>query len=107
MLRSHGKDMNSTSTDEVRAEVESRLAEIWSTVLNAEVESKDDFFELGGHSLAAMRIADLTGEAFRVDVPVSAVFDFPTVAAMAEAITDFQQTGDDRIVRGLPDDQSI
>ncbi|MEV5652285.1 non-ribosomal peptide synthase/polyketide synthase [Nocardia sp. NPDC052254] len=47
------------------------------------VGAQTDFFELGGNSLSAARLAARLGTAAGVRVPVAAVFDSPTVAALA------------------------
>ena len=63
---------------------EQRVAEIWHAILGEPVVSPDDdFFELGGTSLGAMRVAAKLAEGFGVHVPVAAVFEQPTVAALA------------------------
>ena len=46
----------------------------------------DDFFNLGGHSLLATQILTRVGERFGVRLPLRAVFDAGTVAALAERI---------------------
>ncbi|MGW6423159.1 non-ribosomal peptide synthase/polyketide synthase [Nocardia sp. NPDC055053] len=46
----------------------------------------DDFFALGGNSLMATRLAARLGVALGAQVPVAAVFDAPTVAALAERL---------------------
>ncbi|UGT57903.1 non-ribosomal peptide synthase/polyketide synthase [Nocardia asteroides] len=46
----------------------------------------DDFFALGGNSLMATRLAARLGAAVRAQVPVAAVFEAPTVAALAERL---------------------
>ncbi|GGN73725.1 non-ribosomal peptide synthase/polyketide synthase [Nocardia rhizosphaerihabitans] len=46
----------------------------------------DDFFALGGNSLMATRLAARLGAALGAQVPVAAVFDAPTVAALAERL---------------------
>ncbi|MFE3546765.1 non-ribosomal peptide synthase/polyketide synthase [Nocardia sp. NPDC059177] len=43
----------------------------------------DDFFALGGNSLMATRLAARLGAALDAQVPVAAVFEAPTVAALA------------------------
>jgi amino acid adenylation domain-containing protein len=63
---------------------EERLAAIWGEVLGLERVSVDrNFFELGGHSLMAMRIMGRVQTAFGVRLPLTAVFEAPTVAQLA------------------------
>jgi acyl carrier protein len=60
------------------------LAALWAELFGFEpVGAQDDFFELGGHSLLAARLAARLQESYGVDVPVSAVFQLRTVAALA------------------------
>ena len=51
-----------------------------------EVGIDDSFFELGGQSLQAMRLQTRIGSTLGVAVSMSTVFDFPTVAQLAEYI---------------------
>ena len=68
-----------------RTPAEETLAAIWREVLGVEeLGIHDDFFELGGHSLMAIRAAFRMAETFGVEVPVSVLFQSPTVAGLAE-----------------------
>ncbi|HYG65107.1 MAG TPA: amino acid adenylation domain-containing protein, partial [Thermoanaerobaculia bacterium] len=70
-----------------RTPVEELLAGLWSELLGAErIGVRDDFFELGGHSLLATRMLARVSRLFGVELPVSAAFQFPTLAALAEQI---------------------
>lgn len=63
---------------------EDKLAKIWAEVLHRDVVGvKDDFFELGGHSLLAMQIISRIRNEFRVQFPLFAFLESPTVADMA------------------------
>ncbi|MCI0485175.1 MAG: amino acid adenylation domain-containing protein [Blastocatellia bacterium] len=74
-----------------RSAVEEVLAEIWSKVLGVErVGVYDSFFDLGGHSLLATQIISRVRDYFQVEVPLSAVFESPTVAGLALAVTQQQ-----------------
>ncbi|WP_240505100.1 non-ribosomal peptide synthase/polyketide synthase [Nocardia mangyaensis] len=53
----------------------------------------DDFFALGGNSLMATRLAARLGAALGAQVPVAAVFDAPTVAALAERLDAAERAG--------------
>jgi amino acid adenylation domain-containing protein len=46
----------------------------------------EDFFELGGHSLLAIKFAARMRRQLQVEVAPGLVFDFPTVAQLAEAL---------------------
>ncbi|KQS63659.1 hypothetical protein ASG41_18655 [Modestobacter sp. Leaf380] len=64
--------------------LEQRLAELWAQVLGVDVVGvHEDFFDLGGHSLLAAQLADLVGRSTVSRVPVSAVFEHPTVHRLA------------------------
>jgi hypothetical protein len=64
------------------------LADMWSELLGVErIGVHDNFFELGGHSLMATQLASRVREAFDVDLRVRTVFENPTVAELAAAIT--------------------
>jgi amino acid adenylation domain-containing protein len=74
-----------------RTPVEMELAQIWAKVLSLEqVGVHDSFVELGGHSLAATRVVSQVIKTFQVEIPLSALFEAPTVAEMAAVITECQ-----------------
>ncbi|CAM3115747.1 amino acid adenylation domain-containing protein [Corallococcus sp. ZKHCc1 1396] len=66
---------------------EDTLARLWASVLEVErVGLHDDFFELGGHSLLGTQLISRVNETFRLRMPISQIFDTPTLALMAEAV---------------------
>ncbi len=68
--------------------IEKELAKIWAEVLSTdEVGIDDDFFDLGGHSLLATRIISRIIATFKLQLPVRALFDSPTIAAMSVVIS--------------------
>ncbi|MFF2552804.1 amino acid adenylation domain-containing protein [Nocardia sp. NPDC058058] len=64
--------------------VERAVAGVFGEVLHLDrVGLDDDFFRLGGNSLSATRVAARLSSALGARVPVRAIFDAPTVAALA------------------------
>ena len=67
-----------------RTPTEQALAEMWATVLGlARVGAEDNFFAIGGHSLLATRVVSRMRRTFGVDVPMSLLFERPTLAGTA------------------------
>ncbi|WP_442944038.1 non-ribosomal peptide synthase/polyketide synthase [Nocardia sp. NBC_00508] len=67
--------------------VEEIVAGVFGEVLGSgRVGADDDFFALGGNSLIATQVVARLGAAVGAKVPVRALFETPTVAAMAAAI---------------------
>ena len=71
-----------------RTPLEELIASIWCEVLDLErVGIHDSFFDLGGHSLSAMKIVSRIRKSLQVDLPIRTLFQTPTIAAIADAIS--------------------
>ncbi|HEX3529757.1 MAG TPA: non-ribosomal peptide synthase/polyketide synthase, partial [Thermoanaerobaculia bacterium] len=66
-----------------RTPAEELLAGIWADLLGRPVGVRDDFFEIGGHSLLATQAIARVREVFGVPLPLRALFETPTVEALA------------------------
>ncbi len=70
-----------------RTPVEKMLAVIWAEVLGgADLGVYDNFFELGGHSLLVAQVVARVGARLNVQLPLRALFEHPTVAALAAVL---------------------
>jgi tyrocidine synthetase-3 len=76
-----------------RTMLETKLAEMWTRVLDVErVGVQDHFFELGGHSLKAATLVSHLHKELGVDLPLRSVFEAPILSEMAQRIGAVKQT---------------
>jgi aryl carrier-like protein len=108
--RSSGKQpLNSRSfpsgAHEVASPTEELLRRIWSEVLGSSAVSvHDNLFELGGNSLIGLRIVSRIKRDLGLDIPVTFLFEAPTIAALAglldrgktDSLPDLLKTGRER-----------
>jgi len=72
-----------------RTPLEQAIANAWAEVLSLpQVGIHDNFFALGGNSLLAMGLYVRLKELVPVDLPLERFFEQPTVAGLAELITE-------------------
>ncbi|HEX2079483.1 MAG TPA: amino acid adenylation domain-containing protein [Longimicrobium sp.] len=77
----------SAGGEELAGETEREVARAWREVLGApEIGPEADFWALGGHSLLAMQVLSRIRRRLGVELPVRALFQAPTVAALARAV---------------------
>nr|AYN44369.1 nonribosomal peptide synthetase [Cloning vector H69C977B_s26] len=70
-----------------RTPTEQTLASLWESLLERRpIGAEDNFFDLGGHSLLAAQVMSRVRRTFGVDVPLSAIFEQPTLTALAAVI---------------------
>ena len=75
---------NSRSYLPPRDSCELQCAQIWEQVLGVTpIGVRDNFFELGGHSLSAFVVIIRIRKAFGCDLPISVLFERPTVEELA------------------------
>jgi nonribosomal peptide synthetase DhbF len=76
-----------TSHVEPRNEIEEAIAGIWQELLGVgSIGVQDNFFELGGYSLTAIQVILRLNETFQVVLPITSIFESPTIAGLAEHI---------------------
>ncbi|HEX6288075.1 MAG TPA: phosphopantetheine-binding protein, partial [Herpetosiphonaceae bacterium] len=85
-----------------RTPEEALIAEIWAELLQlTAVGIHDNFFNLGGHSLLATRLIARLRAIFAVDLPLSIIFEAPTIAGISDAIEELLIAK----VEALPEDE--
>ncbi len=73
---------------------EELIATLWVELLRVDrVGRHDDFFDLGGQSLLAVQAVSRLRETFGVDLPLTALFQSPTVARLAMEVEQARSTG--------------
>ena len=93
-----------------RNPAEQNLVAIWTEVLKLDqVGVNDNFFELGGHSLLATQIISRIRSTFRVQLPLHSFLETPTVAGLAEKISQcpVAETEDQEMARLLQELEGV
>jgi amino acid adenylation domain-containing protein len=71
-----------------RNSIESAIAQVFADLLHLEqVSVTANFFDLGGHSLLATQVISRLRSTFAVEIPLHYLFEAPTIADLAEQIT--------------------
>lgn len=74
---------------EPQGELERWIAALWERLLEVRpIGLRDDFFKLGGHSLLAVTLVSEIERAFGKRVPLGVLFEDPTVARLAQTLTE-------------------
>lgn len=82
-----------------RNEVEQMLVTIWQDVLNKKpISIHDNFFALGGHSLIAIRLFSEIEAHVNKKMPLSILFEAPTIAELAIRIMDDEWVSDSSVL---------
>jgi non-ribosomal peptide synthetase component F len=69
-------------------DAEQAVAAIWCRLFEVDrVGLDDNFFDLGGHSLLLVRAHRELQERFRADLPITALFQYPTVRSLARHLS--------------------
>ncbi|AFZ07951.1 amino acid adenylation domain protein [Oscillatoria nigro-viridis PCC 7112] len=78
---------NETIAVAARDQLDIQLTEIWQQVLGINsMGIRDNFFEVGGHSLLAARLLAEIEKVFDKKLPLSAIFQSPTVEQLADIL---------------------
>src|ERR1041384_723362 len=84
--------------------LETSLAAIWAETLGKEsVGVHDNFFDLGGDSLLAAQILSRTQDLLDIDLPLSVLFEKPTIAELAGHLHRLQSETESRRPRAEAD----
>jgi hypothetical protein len=70
-----------------RTEMEKALMDIWRELFDGEIGTDENYFELGAHSLMLMRAHDRISATIKPDLPIVALFQYPTVRDLAAHLT--------------------
>ncbi len=66
---------------------EDLIREVWERMLGVvPIGAHDNFFDLGGSSLLAVQVVDAVCKRLGVQLPLTALFEVPTIAGMATAV---------------------
>jgi len=86
ILQSYGIPMDlGNNYEPLDNQTEEFIASLWKDVLHIDkLGALDNFFDVGGHSLHIIRINEKLKAYFQKDIPVVALFRYPTIRSLAQ-----------------------
>jgi len=82
--------------------VEDLLVNLWCETFGmSKVSTQDNFFALGGQSILAVQLILKLRDATGCELPVKAIFDFPTIAKLVDAMEQGELPLDPRVTELL------
>jgi amino acid adenylation domain-containing protein len=90
-----------------QSELERTLAAVWQEALGVEkVGIQDNVFDLGAHSVLIIQVRKKLGEMLKQDIPVVQLFKYPTIGALAEYLSQTQDTQETAATAQLVQDRA-
>ncbi len=84
----------SSSSASVASAAQAAVVQVWTEVLEIDsIGATDNFFDLGGDSLKAMEIVSRLQALLKVELPLIAFFEEPTIAHLAAVVEELQAQG--------------
>lgn len=70
--------------------LEHYLVGLWSDILRIDkIGVSDHFFKIGGHSLNGMKIMAQIRKKYKIDIPSSSLFQYPTIRELSDQISNY------------------
>ncbi|MEQ1848293.1 MAG: phosphopantetheine-binding protein, partial [Nitrospira sp.] len=89
-------ETDGVSSESPHTSVETRLADIWQEVLGGPLPHRQaNFFSLGGNSLLAAQVVARILDVFHIELPLSVLFECPTLSGLATRIDELSTSPDD------------
>jgi len=89
-LQHYGKDKSSKETESQspKNEAEKKIAAIWKDVLGLKkIRTDINFFDSGGTSIQLAQVNGQLKDAFRCDISMTDLFQFPTISSLGEFLS--------------------
>ena len=67
--------------------MEKALVDIWRQLFDGEIGTDENYFELGVHSLMLVRAHEQISSTITPDLPIAALFQYPTIRDLAAHLT--------------------
>ncbi|MCA0902162.1 non-ribosomal peptide synthetase [Microbulbifer agarilyticus] len=84
-------DGGTAKTIATPVDINKTIQSVFESQLKTSVTNLEtSFFDLGGHSLSALNVIARLNKLFALELPPTLLFDFPSVSALAQAISQFR-----------------